>query len=758
MASWISEVYRKLHLDYHQPPWMEGVAEAFTEAEAQRQAKTFKRSGIEAVEFFAYDHYGYAFYPSGIAPVHPGLKNDYTGLMSKALKAQGIRTILYLNAFTSVEMRKLHPEWMRVAEDGTMPRGAWLQHEASHICIASDYLEAFFFPLLREAIARHAPDGVWIDAGSWMVEHPCYCDNCSRRYLEDTGRSLPAGPMPAPSEELDDEAWIRWRIWRRGLIAPYLRRLAETVKAVSPDTLLAENNAGKYLYGIPHVERGELVKWLAPLELGLDWLSCDPVHFGANHEMTFSREGRYQSTTGLPFDYMNERFHGWGEWQMRPPTDWKLELATVLSVGGRFFFADQPHPDGTVEPTVYRHLREVHDYVKPREPFGHGAEPVPDVAVLASLPSQLIGPMAGPEWGRDQAWGVAVPRSRTDRVDGASMLLSEAGIQHLIYDEETMRRSLDRQALVIVPDQMLMEDETIEALERYVETGGTLLVSGRSGLYSERGERRAADPFAKLLGLSRGGELPAPLHYWQAGPELAASMANGDLKLQVWGAAMQVTLAGAEALAHVLEPVESVWAEGVKDRSHWRHYTTVGAAPAGKTDAGPAVTVHRYGRGRAMYVNGEPFALYYLEGHRLTREWLVRGLEELYPAASRRLDADKPLHVELALQERRTMEGAELLVHATNYFAQKRPGYIIHNEEVPPIFGIRLRVRTKVRPSRVTLEPERTLLNWTWDGERVHVELPRLDLHAIVRIETGAGEGMREEERAGNDERQGDDG
>ncbi|MCC3373242.1 alpha-L-fucosidase [Cohnella sp. REN36] len=740
MASWAGEVYRKLHLDYHQPPWMEGVAEAFTADEARRQAEMFRMAGVEAVSFFAYDHYGYAFYPSEIAPVHPGMTNDYTGLMSQALKAEGIRTILYLNAFTSVEMHKLHPEWMRVAEDGTMPRGAWLQHEASHICIASGYLESFFFPLLREAIERHAPDGVWIDAGSWMVEYPCYCASCRERYRADTGRSLPAGPMPGPSDELEDDGWLEWRIWRRGLIPPYLRRLTETVKAVSPNTLVAENNSGKYLYGFPIAQGGSAEKWLAPQELGLDWLSCDPVHFGANHQMTFSREGRYQSTTGLPFDYMNERFHGWGEWQMRSPTDWKLELATALAVGGRFFFADQPHPDGTLEPAVYRHLRDVHAYMKPREPFGREAQPVPDVAVLASLPSQLVGPAAGAEWGRDQTWGVAVPRSRADRVDGASMLLTELGIQHLIYDEETLRRSLDRQSLVIVPDQMLLEDATIEALAQYVEAGGALLVSGRSGICNGSGARRETDPFAKLLGLSRGDELPAPLHYWQAGSALADGIVDGDLKLQMWGTAMQVTVEGAETWAHVLEPVESVWESGIKDRMHWRHYTTVGAAPAGKTIAGPAISTFRCGSGRAMYLNGEPFALYYLEGHRLTREWLRRCLDEMYPRARRKLDAEKPLHVELALHERRTASGDELLVHALNFFAQKRPGYIVHNEEVPPISGIRLRVRTAIRPDRVTLEPEGKDLAWTWDGERVHVELPRLDLHAIVRIATGAEE------------------
>ncbi|OPA74024.1 hypothetical protein BVG16_25025 [Paenibacillus selenitireducens] len=734
MGNWIGRTFRKLHLDYHQPAWMEGVAGAFTLEEARKQAGMFKEAGIEAVEFFAYDHYGHAFYPSRIAPVHPNLKSDYTGLMSRALKEAGIRTILYLNAFTTIHLHKNHPEWMRRNEDGTMPRGAWLQHDASHVCIATGYLKEYFLPLLQEAVRRHEPDGIWIDAGSWMVEYPCYCQSCHERYKEDMGCELPTGPMPEAGVELDHPDWIRWRLWRRGLIAPYVKDLIRTIKEISPETLVAENNLGKYFYGVPKIEQGQFVKWLTPRELGLDWLSCDPVHFGANHEMIFSREGRYQATTGLPFDYMNERFHGWGEWQIRSHTDWKLEMATILAVGARGFFADQPYPDGTVEPTVYRDLKQVYSFVKDREAFTFGAQPVPEVAVLASLASNVLGPTAGAEWGRDKHWG-ALPKYRTDRVDGASLWLTEAGIQHLIYDEETLRNQIDRQSLVIIPDQCLLEEATITALEQYVEAGGQLIVTGRSGLWNEQGERRATDPFATLLGLSRTGVLPAPLHYWRADPNMAAHMEYGQIRLQAWGTAMELAMGNAESLADLLEPVDTVWRSEARERSDWRHYTTVGAAPAGAKVAASAVTLHAYGKGQAMYLNGDLFALYYLEGHRLIREWLTSCLDIMLPAAARKIQVRKPLHVEMNMTERTTEAGHETIVHFLNYFAQKRPGYVIHNEEIPPIYDLEFRMRMDTMPTRVVLQPEGTELVWDWDGEHVNVRIPCLELHAIVHIQ-----------------------
>jgi hypothetical protein len=37
-----------LHLDYHQPPWMRGVAAALNEELADHQARTFRKAGVQA--------------------------------------------------------------------------------------------------------------------------------------------------------------------------------------------------------------------------------------------------------------------------------------------------------------------------------------------------------------------------------------------------------------------------------------------------------------------------------------------------------------------------------------------------------------------------------------------------------------------------------------------------------------------------------------------------------------------------------------
>ena len=734
-ANWMEARPRLLHLDYHQPPWMRGVAAAVDEGEAARQARMFRDAGVEAVEIFAYDHYGQCFYPSEVGVVHPGLAADYTGLMARALKADGLKVILYLNVFTSVHLFARHPDWFIRGEDGSHPGGAWLAHPASHLCASSPYLERYFIPLLQEAVRRHGPDAVWLDAGCWLIETPCWCAHCATAFRAATGHDLPGGPPPSPSDELARAEWVAWHLWRRGQIGAYVARVVDAIKAVDPAVLVADNNLGRFSTGVPEVVDGRLRRWLAPADLGVDYLSCDPVPMGGNHELILSLEGRYQGTTGLLFSYMNERFNAWGEWQVRAATDWGLEARTVVAHGGSAFFADQPYPQGTLEPSVYRDLGQVYGGIAEFDRYLRGATPVSDMAILASLPSALLGPPGGAEWGRRSfANGSEVQGAsgdRTDRIRGAHLVAVEAGLQALIYDEATLRGQLADQSAVVVADQCLLADDTIAALHDYARAGGRVLVTGRAGLWDDAGRPRDSDPLAALLGLRRTAPLSAPLHYLRPDPAWAGAAAVGDIPIQLWGPAMAVELHGAETRGALYEPRADVWRDGVRDRAHWQHYTVFGATPPGSMVAGPGITVNAYGAGRVLYLPVDPFVPYYREGQPALRRLILACLDHLVPVDQRLLAVTKPLHVEVILARQ---EG-RLLVHLLNYAAQKRAGVLVNNEELTPVHDIMVRVRTEAAPARVSLALTGEPLPFEQDRGWTHVRLPRLDAHEIIVIE-----------------------
>lgn len=760
-TNWYGLTLRKLHLDYHQPPWMTGVAETVTLEQARQQARLFREAGVQAVEFFTYDHHGFCFFtPQESEPVgqtHPGLAQSYTDHMARALHEEGIRTIAYINVYGNIHLWQQHPDWYVRAVDGRMTSAAWLQHSPSHICASSPFIDVYFIPLMQHIIRRFDFDSIWLDGGTWLIETLCYCDNCRQQFRAAAGYDLPTyiptrpmrdagilawgfggAPMPqfySLSDETDDShpVWMAWRMWRMGQLMEYLRKVTQAARAIKPDVLVTDNNVGRWVRPYPLIENGRFVRWLKPGEIGLDFFSCDPVFFGGNHEVVLSRDGRYQATTGVPFDYMNERFHKWGEWQLRATTDFKLEFATKLAVGASCYFADQPYPDGSLEPDVYARLAEAYDFVRQREPFALGAEMIPDVAILASGPSQIFGPIgsginAGRQWNGQVGSGGA--GARTDRVEGVHLSLVEQGIQCLIYDEPTLREHLHEQTAVIVAEQCLLEDATIDALNGYVENGGSLIVTGRSGRWDEQYRRRSHARLYDLLGVQVHEDFVSPIHYLKLSEYFRQGTNLPDIPLQAWGRAVQVTPGeGVETLAELLPPLPQVWRDGIQDEEHWQHYTVFGACPPAKEPVGAGITLRQIGKGRALYLAVDPYAAYRHEGHHLTRLMLARLMEIAAPR--RRLSVDKPLHVEVSLQR----QGARQIVHLVNYFVQKRTAQMVHNEELTPIHNIVVRVRADSPPRRVTIQPQNMTAEWSYQDGQVIARVPELLIHTMIVIE-----------------------
>jgi hypothetical protein len=113
------------------------------------------------------------------------------------------------------------------------------------------------------------------------------------------------------------------------------------------------------------------------------------------------------------------------------------------------------------------------------------------------------------------------------------------------------------------------------------------------------------------------------------------------------------------------------------------------------------------------------------------RLMLTRLMDIAIPQAQRRLSADKPLHVEVSLQE----QGERQIVHLLNYFVQKRTAQMVHNDELPPVSGIVVRVRRASAPRRVFAQPDHAALEWHYADGVVRVRAPELHIHSMIVIE-----------------------
>lgn len=751
MTNWHTQLNRKLHLDFHQPEWMTGVAAAITPDIARQQAERIKQAGFEAVAVFVYDHHGFCMFPYDGVPLksHPHLAADYVGLMVEALRAVDLRMIAYVNVFSNIYLHQTHPDWMVTAPDGAQPGAAWLHYPSSHVCVSSPFIDSVFVPFIEDVMHTYGFDGVWLDGGNWLIDTAlCHCPYCQQKFKAVSGYDVPtqwaalprqptghatwqphALPTYAQWTQHDqpddtDPQWVAWRLWKLSQIQDYLDVVVGAIKAVKPDAIVADNNVG--IMRRPFVKRNDAGQydWVRPAESGVDFLSTDPVSGVSNHMVILSREGRYQATTGVSFDYMIERFMQWGEWHLRALIDIQLELATVMAVGGRCFLADQPYPDGSLEPHVYTVFEQANAFTIAREPYVMGASMLPDVAVLRSAASRVFGPYSsGLNAMRSPGPVGSKAGERMDRIHGAHIALIEHGIQCLIYDEPTLREALDQQQAVIIPEQPLLEAATIHALQAYVERGGVLIVTGRTGWWDERYVRRETYALDTLLGIKTRGEHRAPIHYLM----LDDQQALPPHPIQMWGKAVDFEVQDAMVLAHMQPPRAENF-----DGDTFRHWTTLGAAPPDfAATPMPAITLREVGAGRVLFMAVDPYAAYAHEGHHLIQRLLAHLMDAVLPPEKRRFAVRKPLHVECSVQ----IQANRTCVHLLNFFAQRRARPVVTVEEVMPVQGVEISVAVDSPPQRVTQQPENIPLEWVYTDGRVVVRDIGFDVHTIVVIE-----------------------
>lgn len=138
-------------------------------------------------------------------------------------------------------------------------------------------------------------------------------------------------------------------------------------------------------------------------------------------------------------------------------------------------------------------LNGKHEDTKPYIEFFHdhndlfrNTESAADVAVLYSYPTLCYTSL----------------RPQRELVLAEQTLIEEHVPYDIVFDD--LPDTLSPYRAVVVPDVLMMSDNTVEALAAYVRQGGGVLLTGRPGRESEYGCRRHSAPFDESLGIDTG--------------------------------------------------------------------------------------------------------------------------------------------------------------------------------------------------------------------------------------------------------------
>lgn len=429
LASLPARPWRKVHLDFHNTPFIKSIGEKFN---ADEFGDRLLEGNVSGIVVFAKDMHGYFYYPSKFEPVHPGLKFDLLGQQVEACRKRGIKVYGYYCTAWDNYLAENHPEWLTVKRDRTtyLPKfdetPSW-----TALCASNADFVKLQVAQVREYVERYPLDGAWLDMPE-PISGECYCHECLRQI-----RSKGLDPFSRDVQFAhQDEVWNK-----------FLRSLYDAVKSARPGCMVDFN--GQVSYGL---------KERVPATDNVD-IEALPTGFWGYYY--FPLAVRYVRTFGVTNFGLTGRFElSWADFGgLKLPAQLETELASIVANGAHCGVGDQLAPNGRLDPAVYHVLGKSFGRIKTLEPYLDQAVPVTEAALL----------IAGK------------PLEKFDRTEysGFTKLLIEMRVQFDVVEPDA---PWERYALIVLPDNLPVTPELAARVHAYIGRGGSVIASHLSGV------------------------------------------------------------------------------------------------------------------------------------------------------------------------------------------------------------------------------------------------------------------------------------
>lgn len=487
---------RGIHLDFHTMP---GIYDVGRDFKAGEFARRLKNAGVEYITVFARCNLGFAYYPTKVGIVHPGLKGkiDLLGPMVEACHKENIRVAAYFNAGLDHEHAIRHREWCKMNKDGQVyEMQAMKQERYSHffrrMCLNTGYRE-HLLGMVKEVVERYPVDGIFLDC---FTLSPCYGVECL-----DGMKKLALNPLDETQAE--EFCWTVTNRFRE-----------EAIKLVKGE----EKEVYLYFNGLPYKDQPDHLE-LEILPTGgwgydyLPWVI------------------RYARTLKKPFFTMTGRFHeSWGDFGgLRPEQSLLFDCYNSISNTGTCMVGDHMHPKGKLEPAVYNLIGKVYSQIKLLEPWTFGARPLSEIVVVDPALKRFPGDI----------------HFDSANLAGSARMLMELKYQFNVSNGDD---DLSPYKVVILPDKVLVDDKLKQKLEKCLKSGGFIISSAFSGLNPEK-TKFALEEYPIMY------EGPEPYHYsfFEVIPEFSRDLPEMLTTIYNPGIAMKPKKEG-QILAKLYQP------------------------------------------------------------------------------------------------------------------------------------------------------------------------------------------------------------
>lgn len=479
-----------------------------------------------------------------------------------------------------------------------------------------------------------------------------------------------------PSVEKMRKQFASDTLWR------FKREMTALVRSRHPDALIFYNSG--------HVGPGLRRELDAFTHLELESLPSGP--WGYDH---FPATIRYARTLGKETLGMTGKFHtAWGDFHsFKNPEALAFECFSMLAHGAKCCVGDQLHPRGEICPDTYALIGSVFREVQKREPWCVDAEPVVDIGVLT------------PEEFNNETKHESLPME----IKGAMRVLQEL---HQQFDVIDSLADFSRYRVLILPDEIPVDGVLAQKVEAFLATGGAVMASHRSGLNPD------GTAFALPLGIKFVGAAAYTPMFIKPREALVSGLPITEHVMYETGTAVEL-LPGSELLADNIAPYFN---------RTWQHYCSHQHAPSSGQSCGPAIVQ----AGRAIYFAQPVFKQYQKNAPRWVRTLLKSALDRLLPEPA--LITKGPPTLVATLTRQHAQPSDRQLVHLLHYLPIRTSANVDVVDEVVPLHGVELSVRSDRKVTSVRCVPENTSLPFTQAKGRVQFKLPILSGYQIIEV------------------------
>lgn len=576
MNNWFKKSFWRNLVDMHIPDWN---PEFLSQYDPKHYADMMESAHVDTAIIYAGSCLGICYWPTKVGHMHNGIKGeDIFGETVKCCREKGMNVIGYFNMWSRWAYEKF-PEWRMLNAEGYFTVWDFTRESPGRYrvcCLNSTGYQDYVRKQVSDVAASYNLDGMWIDMIGWNGT-VCYCPNCRKRYLEETGREIPE------IVDWDSPKWIDFVRARKRWFIDFQNMVNNAIREVKPEITVAFQCASWAIgWGSGCTE--EL------LHIG-DYLAGD--FYGDAIEQSVICKALLALSRNKPIEFMTSRcanlcYHT----TTKSEQELKRAANSAFAHNAAFVFIDAIDPVGTICDRLYAMMGRIYNELEPvRKALNPDAELLADIGVYSNMLSAFDTSMQGKHI-KDSKTAVAL-------LSGLKSIGDLMIRNHIPYHVITPSNLDDckRIQVLILPNIKVLTWLETEQITEFVRDGGSLLVTGNTGTWDEQGTRLADFALSHLTGVHLKGITNEDITYMSPVGGGVPLMPENEGKYP-----MQVS--HTQNIVEAEEDVE-ILASMVLPYSRSDEINRFGSAisnPPGIWTNHPSITRRKFGRGQVIYI------------------------------------------------------------------------------------------------------------------------------------------------------------